>query len=71
MTIRQGYVYTTSHMVAKRECKQNDPQGISSLFGNVSGGRRSSGRGTTLCNHQKGIGSSQKIFSPKILSTGI
>jgi hypothetical protein len=25
-------------MVAKRECKQNDPQGISSLFGNVSGG---------------------------------
>jgi hypothetical protein len=38
MTIKQGYVYTTCHRADKRENTNNDPQGMSSLFGNVSRG---------------------------------
>jgi hypothetical protein len=37
MTIKQGYVYTTCHRADKRENTNNDPQGMGSLFGNVSG----------------------------------
>ena len=38
MTIKQEYVYTPCHRADKRENTNNDPQGMSSLFGNISGG---------------------------------
>ena len=38
MTIRQGYVTQHATGADKREHTNNDPQGMSSLIGNVSGG---------------------------------
>jgi hypothetical protein len=52
MTIRQGCIYTTGYGAAKRENANNDPQGLSSLFGNFLGG----GGGAGGQQQQGGIG---------------
>ena len=63
-------MYTQHATGLIRENTNNNPQGMSSLFGNVSGGGVAVVGGQHYVLTKKGIRSNEKIFNPKNLVQG-